>query len=28
VGRVESIRIEPGVSGRISIRIGVQEDAT
>jgi phospholipid/cholesterol/gamma-HCH transport system substrate-binding protein len=27
VGRVESIRIEPGVSGRISIRIGVQEDA-
>jgi len=26
VGRVESIRIEPGVSGRISIRIGVQED--
>jgi len=26
VGRVESIRIEPGVSGRIHIRIGVQED--
>jgi len=26
VGRVESIRIEPGVAGRISIRIGVQED--
>ena len=26
VGRVESIRIEPGTSGRINIRIGVQED--
>ena len=26
VGRVEAIRIEPGVSGRIHIRIGVQED--
>jgi len=26
VGRVETIRIEPGVSGRIHIRIGVQED--
>ena len=26
VGRVESIRIEPGLSGRIQIRIGVQED--
>ena len=26
VGRVESIRIEPGSSGRIHIRIGVQED--
>jgi len=26
VGRVESIRIEPGVAGRINIRIGVQED--
>jgi phospholipid/cholesterol/gamma-HCH transport system substrate-binding protein len=26
VGRVESIRIEPGVSGRIHIRIGVQEE--
>ncbi|HEX9192289.1 MAG TPA: MlaD family protein [Burkholderiales bacterium] len=26
VGHVESIRIEPGVSGRINIRIGVQED--
>lgn len=26
VGRVESIRIEPGVSGRIHIRIGVQDD--
>jgi len=26
VGRVESIRIEPGASGRIHIRIGVQED--
>lgn len=27
VGRVESIRIEPGMSGRVNIRIGVQEDA-
>jgi phospholipid/cholesterol/gamma-HCH transport system substrate-binding protein len=26
VGRVESIKIEPGSSGRIQIRIGVQED--
>src|SRR5712691_12687164 len=26
VGRVESIKIEPGVSGRINVRIGVQED--
>jgi len=26
VGRVESIRIEPGTSGRINILIGVQED--
>jgi phospholipid/cholesterol/gamma-HCH transport system substrate-binding protein len=26
VGRVEAIKIEPGVSGRIYIRIGVQED--
>ncbi len=26
VGHVESIKIEPGVSGRINIRIGVQED--
>ncbi len=26
VGRVESIKIEPGSSGRIHIRIGVQED--
>src|SRR6266705_5588797 len=26
VGRVESIKIEPGMSGRINIRIGVQED--
>jgi phospholipid/cholesterol/gamma-HCH transport system substrate-binding protein len=26
VGRVEAIRIEPGISGRIHIRIGVQED--
>ena len=26
VGRVEAIRIEPGVSGRIHIRIGVQEE--
>jgi phospholipid/cholesterol/gamma-HCH transport system substrate-binding protein len=26
VGRVQAIRIEPGVSGRIHIRIGVQED--
>lgn len=26
VGRVESIRIEPGGSGRVNIRIGVQED--
>jgi phospholipid/cholesterol/gamma-HCH transport system substrate-binding protein len=26
VGRVEAIRIEPGVSGRIHIRVGVQED--
>src|SRR6266581_1548555 len=26
VGRVESIAIEPGMSGRINIRIGVQED--
>ena len=26
VGRVESIRIEPGVSGRIRIRIGVEEN--
>ena len=26
VGRVETIKIEPGVSGRIYIRIGVQED--
>jgi phospholipid/cholesterol/gamma-HCH transport system substrate-binding protein len=26
VGRVEAIRIEPGVAGRINIRIGVQED--
>jgi phospholipid/cholesterol/gamma-HCH transport system substrate-binding protein len=26
VGRVEAIKIEPGVSGRINIRIGVQED--
>jgi phospholipid/cholesterol/gamma-HCH transport system substrate-binding protein len=25
VGRVESIKIEPGVSGRINVRIGVQE---
>ncbi len=27
VGRVESIRIEPGVTGRIRIRIGVEESA-
>src|SRR5712692_4390469 len=27
VGSVESIKIEPGVSGRVNIRIGVQEDA-
>src|SRR5262249_57225903 len=26
VGRVESIRLEPGSSGRVAIRIGVQED--
>jgi phospholipid/cholesterol/gamma-HCH transport system substrate-binding protein len=26
VGRVESITIEPGMSGRINVRIGVQED--
>ena len=26
VGRVESIRLEPGGSGRVQIRIGVQED--
>jgi phospholipid/cholesterol/gamma-HCH transport system substrate-binding protein len=26
VGRVESIKIEPGSSGRVNIRIGVQED--
>jgi len=26
VGRVESIQIEPGVSGRISIKIGIKED--
>ena len=26
VGRVESIKIEPGASGRIHVRIGVQED--
>jgi len=26
VGRVASIKIEPGLSGRIQIRIGVQED--
>jgi phospholipid/cholesterol/gamma-HCH transport system substrate-binding protein len=26
VGRVESIAIEPGMSGRINVRIGVQED--
>src|SRR5262252_4395913 len=26
VGRVESIRLEPGGSGRVAIRIGVQED--
>jgi len=26
VGRVESITIEPGASGRIHVRIGVQED--
>lgn len=26
VGRVETIRIEPGLSGRIRIRVGVQED--
>src|SRR5204863_447874 len=26
VGRVEAIKIEPGASGRIHVRIGVQED--